>query len=155
MKLILIIKIFLFSILNYLFLLYFSAWIKLGFYVTTLASGEAYNVYLLSFLWYFWLFPFLILTPWLNHYWQNTISPFYDIFDFSFLNILKIILNLTFYFIFYCLFFKKEIKSFISWKNLFKLKGNQDKIVKYFYIILFFVVYMNAFLVILKILYSI
>lgn len=138
-------KIIFFLFLIFWFLMYFKTWIKLGFYNTELANWESYKMYVWSFLWFSWIWPLntinLGLAEWLNEH-----SIFYDVFKLSFINILKIFWNIFLFFWIFYLVFLSEIKDFFKWKPILNIKEPYQKFVKFFYLFLFFIIFLNFWL---------
>lgn len=139
-----LLKIFIFLVITLIFYSIFTIFTKTDFYIL-----QWYKIYIWTIIWFFWLFPFNFLENFSS--WNfNEITKnfyFYNFFNLYFKNKIIIILNLSFYFIFYYLFFKENIKKYIFEKK-FSKNSKINKIIKIIYLIISYFIYLKIFVII-------
>lgn len=111
--------------------------------------GE-YEIYIWTILWFFWLTPFWIngLTAWTNH--SLSSLWLFDIWILPLKDIFIIIWNLLIYFVFFYLVFRNDLKKLLS--KQFSVNKFIDKILKWFSIVIYYLIYLKIFVMILSLL---
>ena len=115
--------------------------------------GE-YEIYIWTILWFFWLTPFWIneLTAWTNH--SLSSLWLFDIWILPLKGIFIIIWNLLIYlfiyFVFFYLVFRNDLKKLLP--KQFSVNKFIDKILKWFSIVIYYLVYLKILVIILSLL---